>query len=875
MKIKYLLLENFAMVKSGMGLDRLELDFTKGKNVITLIVGNNGTGKTGGILSNIHPYAGLGHLEARDDSDIIIPGKKGHKVAIFTTKKHEYYIEHHYALVSGKRKISSYIKKDGKELNSAGTVTSFLQIVEAEFQIDPNFLKLLRLGPNVKNFIALSASDRKTFISKLLADVEIYLADQKVISEKSNLLNNALKIAINKKNQLGIEDVTTLKADIQKKESNLVFYRNRKEEEIKKFYKYQGSLDLSTFDNYDAMVEDLVSKIMNLDNEINKLPKPKYLHITVGDRNSLSTYKSQVERYQNKRVELVSIRATYLANISELEEKLKEYNSLISETVSSEEEDELKEFISSLEKSIAEYEKNNDVNFIPSVNKDELSSDIDKLNMILFNLGNILSLPKYTLKYYKDNYNKFKMDLNKMNSFIVKASNKLQDKMNELELSSKIELPPVLFTPSSCKSSNKCIYYQIINNISNSANAELAANLGQEKECIEGLNVIAGNLYNIKKILSMRNPNITEYKVTEDDVVASIVYEDKSKLVDFNIVTKLLEKVELYSEYQHNKNRLNESKSILNTKTNSSKYSYKELVDKISKVTVNINNLKDAVSELDKGIAKAVKMVNLANEAIDDYNLTVEVEAKKSSIEKEKGLLSNELDKLYELKEKVEQYNTIKKSHEETIAQLDYSIKQEEDEIYSLRVKETNFNELTAEIAKVEAMYGYSEYIKAAVSSKTGIPKVHVAFYCRALKSIANDIIKEIYDGELILRDFHITDNKFDIPYYTKGANISDIRYGSQAETSVTTIALSFAILMQFLPKYNIILLDEIDGPLHQTNKEKLFAALEGQLSSIGCEQLFLITQSKMFNDYPVNIICTDSDYSANISNNKNVIFAK
>ena len=114
MKITYLLLENFAIVKSGMGLDKIELDFTKGSNTITLIVGNNGTGKTGGILSNIHPYSGLGHLETREDSDIIIPKKDGHKVAIFKTKKHEYFIEHFYKWMgeNKSRKISSYIKKD-------------------------------------------------------------------------------------------------------------------------------------------------------------------------------------------------------------------------------------------------------------------------------------------------------------------------------------------------------------------------------------------------------------------------------------------------------------------------------------------------------------------------------------------------------------------------------------------------------------------------------------------------------------------------------------------------------------------------------------------------------------------------------------------
>jgi hypothetical protein len=190
-------------------------------------------------------------------------------------------------------------------------------------------------------------------------------------------------------------------------------------------------------------------------------------------------------------------------------------------------------------------------------------------------------------------------------------------------------------------------------------------------------------------------------------------------------------------------------------------------------------------------------------------------------------------------------------------------------------MKESTFNQLTAEIQHVEEYYEYAELIKEAVSSRTGIPKIHIMFYCRALKTIANKIIEEIYDGELILRDFDIDDTKFNIPYYTKGANVSDIRYGSQAETSVATIAISFAILMQFMPKYNIILLDEIDGPMHETNKERLFASLEGQLKSIGCEQVFLITQSKAYNNYPVNLIITDPEYSKSVTNKQSVIFQR
>ena len=174
-----------------------------------------------------------------------------------------------------------------------------------------------------------------------------------------------------------------------------------------------------------------------------------------------------------------------------------------------------------------------------------------------------------------------------------------------------------------------------------------------------------------------------------------------------------------------------------------------------------------------------------------------------------------------------------------------------------------------------EKYFEYTELIRDAVSSKTGIPKIHIMFYCRALKDVANKIISEIYDGELILRDFEITDTKFNIPYYTKGVDVSDIRYASQAEASVATIAISFAILMQFMPKYNIMLLDEIDGPLYQTNKEKFFASIESELSSIGCEQVFMITQSKMYNNFPVNLIITDREYGSSVSENQNIIFQR
>ena len=68
-------------------------------------------------------------------------------------------------------------------------------------------------------------------------------------------------------------------------------------------------------------------------------------------------------------------------------------------------------------------------------------------------------------------------------------------------------------------------------------------------------------------------------------------------------------------------------------------------------------------------------------------------------------------------------------------------------------------------------------------------------------------------------------------------------------------MALSFALSTQTLKKYNIMLLDEIDGPLDIKNREKFIEILENQIERIDSEQNFLITHNAMFSSYPVDII--------------------
>ena len=84
---------------------------------------------------------------------------------------------------------------------------------------------------------------------------------------------------------------------------------------------------------------------------------------------------------------------------------------------------------------------------------------------------------------------------------------------------------------------------------------------------------------------------------------------------------------------------------------------------------------------------------------------------------------------------------------------------------------------------------------------------------------------------------------------------MKDVKYASQGELSFLSIALSFGLSSQSLSKYNIMLLDEIDGPLDSRNREKFIRILENQIERIGSEQNFLITHNNMFSSYPVDII--------------------
>ncbi len=178
-------------------------------------------------------------------------------------------------------------------------------------------------------------------------------------------------------------------------------------------------------------------------------------------------------------------------------------------------------------------------------------------------------------------------------------------------------------------------------------------------------------------------------------------------------------------------------------------------------------------------------------------------------------------------------------------------IKQENSISYRLH----EFNTLTKELKKLQKKYDSTELVRRALSSREGIPLLHIKVYLKNTKEITNDLLDMVYDGNLQISEFDIDADEFRIPYIVNDKKIKDIRYASQGERSFASICLSFALSFQSITRYNIMLLDEVDSTLDTSNRAKFISIIEKMSNMINSEQNFLITHNNMFDMYPVDII--------------------
>ena len=164
--------------------------------------------------------------------------------------------------------------------------------------------------------------------------------------------------------------------------------------------------------------------------------------------------------------------------------------------------------------------------------------------------------------------------------------------------------------------------------------------------------------------------------------------------------------------------------------------------------------------------------------------------------------------------------------------------------------KINEYKKLVEEGEKLSIKFKHLSMIAKSTSTKEGMPVKHIKKYLGKIRNLANTLLNIIYDGEFQLGKFHIDQDTFEIPYVKNGKTISDIKYASKSELSLSTMALSFALANEASQMYNILYLDEIDSGLDENNRTKFLKMLYTQIKALHADQVFIISHnmSQMIN---------------------------
>lgn len=875
MKITKAIFENFICLESGLDKRKVEIDFSKCNNQIILFVGPMGSGKTT-ILSHLIPYSHVGTLDERNSNPIIIPEEDGRKELIYDVDGIKYKIVHKYIWSKDHHTVKSFIEKDGIELNPNGNQSSFKDIVEMELGFNSDLTRLIRLGPNVANVIDLPTIGRKEYIAKMQTDSEIYLLINKEVRELSRTISSQAQLLARKLNGISEDDIERLRSSI----TRLNRFIKDEDDALKHDTEEVGAVKsrVSTYlggrtnIEYESRMDFLHKSIVSLNTTIaDKTYKLMAITRDYGDPKtvlkSLGKCESDIENNRKLILALTSDR-------NQMEKRRAEILNILNTTADDKYVDGIRDEYNQYTQMIEELKTEVD-DFDCPYNSAEISAllreiqllDQDLDAIVIENPESIRAIIKggpHAVEYAKSQIDK-----------LQGKKIKLSKEMSNLSYVGKYDVTDELAIPKECKIYMSCpFYYTHPNTIKTSSKQnDLLIKYRQLREEIEAIDVKIDTLMTYPAI----NTRISACRKTFNSVVEKV---KKIDALNYTSIDNILLDISKRMWYDYD--------SIIDTLELCTKR------EKLAKCEVKIIELKAA---LDKALAvdsekirqeynDLVKHIKGNEDAINDIEeANKNIREEQSKLEDayrqltESDKINEEINKMKqdtddyqkELRDMESHYDSITTSNAK-IAELQASIEAHTSNINSYKA------ELTATTVKLNTILDYMKEFDSlnndltlinmvidASSPKKGIPLQFVRMFLNDCVDDINDMISTVLP-DVEICEFDINDTEFKIPYIKNGHQIDDVNSASQGERAIISVALSFALMKKKTSQfngnavYNIPLLDEIDGPIHNVNRRDLLLIISRYLKKINAEQAFFITHNDIFEGYPVDIIATSAD---------------
>ena len=869
MKITYLKLENFVNIKAGMKKTKVEIDLTKSKNNLVLLCGPNGSGKTS-LLSELHPFANSGNMDVRGETNLIIEGKDGYKEVHITDKEDKYIIKHHYLFSKKTKSVKSFISKNGIELNSNGNVKSFKEMVNEHLGIDHELLKLMRLGSNVTSLINMKSTNRKNFATKLFSDIEVYNGFYKKVSEEYRNIRAVMKSTADKISKFNIQDEEEFDKQIELTQHEVEMYTMEKEKLQKEIITLENKLLDIKIDDEEVVLESFKSLQSELDSASNLLSlvvdinmsKDEYSLLYEKNKNALEL---TLMEYKNNIDKAITERDIYYNQKQELEETMKRAASI--------------ERIKNLKETINEYKNN--------------------IYILEKELKNRTKYNKTVLLLLKDHCQKtidYIRDLNIYSDSDIKRV--MESIINNDDLMTRLET----------KNVNNKNTYDLLNaeiiNIEN-MNIEFDIELGEyscSKDCPYKqfyLQTI-GKKNNLNKYIEERNILNKEILRYEElyNLYNSLIfiknhiesYEHEFQIpIEYNYVSCFENYI--IGKPTMNINLLNISiddseKFEMLEKYNKDLTSFENEYELIKSSGLDIIEIENKILDINDIISEKDEIIRVNNISKNEIEEELANNEKQTSeiikaliirdsmedMKKRFNELKCRLDEINNLKsEKIRCLNTMNSNKNELVKINDFIVN------LTTKVNQLSFNKetyvnLVNEHNALKLLFEDADVIKDALNASKGIPLIFLQVYLKNCPIMMNNLLDTIYKGELQIERFIIDENEFRIPFIKSGIKVPDISFASQGESSFISIVLSLSLIMQSMTKYDIICLDELDGPLDTKNREQFIKVLYSFISQVKSEQIFIISHNDVFDNEPVDLILT-GDIDTDNFRSGNIVF--
>lgn len=913
MLLRRLKLVNYGGIYNGMGRTHIEIDFTKCKNRIILLRGDNGSGKST-IERSLKPLP--------DDNKEFIPGKTAFKeIEYFDEYTNIIYFlqfEHPININNGERLTTKgHVYKinlnDGSQidLNPSGNISSCRDIIYEEFQLDPNYISLCQLSTNKRGLADQRPADRKKYVNSILTSTEVYNNIYKTLNKKSSTYKGLMQTIISKINSIG--NVETIEMELVSLNNKIKDISRRNTEALKTKSAAEGSIreinpDLSFFervDQYNINLEQYRNalnlkykdavKLSNFkSNKYEDLEFPSVypsqpnnfcllLEAYIKDIDDKAFSLESLKRDHENKIDSLNKEAEALlkdreVDAAELQAKTTKLEAITNGTSYSQA-IEMKKNYEERMKYLKEHIGRLDID-IESMTQE----DFECLYINLIEIKNKVAeycrtYGDITIEYLKG------IDNTKFDESIVRLKEdkrRVEDNIRTIEMNT--DLAKVLDKkPANCENVD-CPFIKTameaskkIKNLLPKRNYELElARIEADIRCREFLKEIK---------IALRSNYATIAKIPVlDEPVKNIITGDLTHMTYFLSKKTFDSYMNIFSTYLDGSNNFEEYKKLKEAHTDIC-YTIRSLKSQAEFVEILQKDISNIRKKLDEDVKKMEAITDERNKRSKDIEVILEDidylnKIKSACIEMiDLRIKISELEKyLDDNKTKISKYNEYKniiKEAADVIVTTDRELTPLLNRRESLKYNMSIAVQYNKELAEFKTMFDKVETLKKYSSpTKNGIQMVFIGMYLNKMLDKANEILSTLFGGIFTLLPFNITETEFNIPVAVEGGlNHMDVSSMSSAQIALISMVISISLLSQTSTKLNIIVGDEIDAPFDGHNRLEFFNVLYSLMNLINATQCVLISHNTELPQSECDVILLKND-NGDISVPGNIIWS-